>query len=152
MLRARARAPLIPRTEWPGQGRPPFTRTQLDPMMERILAICVPPTIPGYSGPTVIASFLLTLASRMMMWVRSATAGTGAWGVRGSGTMTTPDPESPGVLGPYHRNAVPLANSPAAVRQVPPFPTTNRDVQIDSTTPSLQRAVGEAYLRASHAV
>src|SRR5436309_14138457 len=60
----------------------------------------------------------------MMMWVRSAVAGTGARGVRGSGTMTTPDPESPGVLGPYHRNAVPLANRPAAARQVPPVPTT----------------------------
>src|SRR3989442_8938808 len=68
--------------------------------------------------------FLLTLASRMMMWVRFAVAGTGASGMRGSPSITTPDPESPSALGPYHRNAVPLANSPTAARQVPPAPIT----------------------------
>ena len=53
-----------------------MTSVQLEPTIDRIFDICVPAIIPGWSGPSVTVPFPLILRSAMMMWVRSAAAGT----------------------------------------------------------------------------
>jgi hypothetical protein len=58
-----------------GYAGPP-TSVQPEPRIDMIFDIWVPATIAGWSGPSVTFPFR-TPASRMMMWVRSAAAGTG---------------------------------------------------------------------------